>query len=354
MSGFHFDENYYLIFNPDVRDAIARGTMSDAHSHYLYFGLAEGRPPSELAVTAFSGFSELYYLEANPDVYAAVQSGSLPSALYHYAIWGAGEGRDPSFAFDGSAYLADNPDVRVAVQIGLFGSGYEHYIGHGRFEGRWVRPAGADAAGPQPGHILNGGADDTLLETGPTLSTVFAGDGRDTIIGGDGTERLYGEAGDDALSGGDGSDRLFGGSGADTMSGGGGGDVFSFDARPAAQQGIYGHPDIITDFNRDEDKIEFTFATEVRSRQQIIVDVRLNFLQLPDDEAGRHKALAAGMADATRTDNAVSFGDLDGNLYILYERDGLKDVFDPANDILIVLLGVDEFSFEENVIAVYP
>lgn len=347
MYSFRFDEAYYLQNNPDVAAAVRAGTMSNPLNHYLHFGILEARAPCYDAKEAFAKFDELYYLEANPDVATAVLTGVLPSALAHYALYGGAEGRDPNADFDETAYRADHPDIAAAVQAGVLGSAYEHFLGYGRPEGRVFREAGTDAAGPRPSDILVGGDGDAAYQAGNGKDVVLAGAGNDTVSGSNGADRLYGEAGDDLIFGGNGPDRLYGGAGSDTMTGGEGPDVFSFDARPGMQQGIYGRPDFITDFDEDNDKIEFAFATEVISKQKISVSVQLTFVKTPADPVGKYQAIADAMCEYTRTDNAVSWGRLGDDMYILYEYAGRKEFFDPRSDILIVLTGFDGFIYEE-------
>lgn len=347
MYSFRFDEAYYLQSNPDVAAAVRAGSMSSPLNHYLHFGILEARAPSFDAKEAFARFDELYYLEANPDVARAVLTGVLPSALTHYALYGGAEGRDPNADFDETAYRADHPDIAAAVQAGAFGSAYEHFLGYGRFEGRLYRDAGSDAAGPRPIDLLVGGDGNAAYQAGNGKDVILAGAGNDTLTGSNGADRLYGEAGNDVLIGGDGADRLFGGAGSDTMTGGEGPDVFSFDARPGMRQGDYGRPDFITDFDEDHDKIEFAFATEVISKQKISVSVQLTFVKTPADPVGKYQIIADSMAEFTRTDNAVSWGRLGDDMYVLYERFGAKEFFDPGSDILIVLTGFDGFLYEE-------
>jgi GT2 family glycosyltransferase/SAM-dependent methyltransferase len=71
-----FDPAYYLLNNPDVRQADI-----DPMSHFIEIGWKEGRNPS-------ARFDTRYYLEMNPDVY---QAGVNP--LLHYLRYGQKEGR---------------------------------------------------------------------------------------------------------------------------------------------------------------------------------------------------------------------------------------------------------------------
>lgn len=74
-SGF-FDDAWYLMQNPDVRE-----TGADPLDHFLLFGGQEGRAPSPK-------FSSADYLAANPDIRDA---GINP--LVHYLVHGQPEGR---------------------------------------------------------------------------------------------------------------------------------------------------------------------------------------------------------------------------------------------------------------------
>lgn len=76
MVAAHFDVDFYLRANPDVREAGV-----DPLSHYLVDGWREGRDPS-------AEFNTSYYLHANPDV-----QGANVCPLLHYVLHGAAEGR---------------------------------------------------------------------------------------------------------------------------------------------------------------------------------------------------------------------------------------------------------------------
>lgn len=106
---------------------------------------------------------------------------------------------------------------------------------------------------------LNGGAgDDTLagglgndaLTGGSGDDSLDGGVGNDDVSGGSGDDILLGGLGNDALGGGSGDDSLEGGAGDDILTGGSGSDVFVF--APG-----FGR-DIVTDFARQEDAIEFS------------------------------------------------------------------------------------------------
>ena len=109
---------------------------------------------------------------------------------------------------------------------------------------------------------LVGGAGDDILGSGRGADTLDGGEGNDALNGGMGDDVLYGGEGDDVLfgkqqddtlDGGAGDDTLDGGAGSDVLTGGSGEDTFVQDLRGA---------DTITDFNPDEDTIDFRGLAE--------------------------------------------------------------------------------------------
>ncbi|MGC1219274.1 MAG: SwmB domain-containing protein, partial [Phormidesmis sp.] len=128
MSNF-FDEIYYLQSNPDVATAVDQGRFANGFEHFLQHGIKEGRNPSKF-------YDEEQYLILNSDVKAAVDDGLLNSGLTHFVQIGHIENRTPSNLFDAEDYLFNNPDVQAAVEQGGFASAFEHYLEAGASEGR--------------------------------------------------------------------------------------------------------------------------------------------------------------------------------------------------------------------------
>ena len=127
-----FDDDFYLLHNSDVTEAIENGVFFDALHHFDLFGSEELRAPNEL-------FSPFYYLVQNPDVEDAIFRSELKNAFHHYRLFGEIESRSPSVDFEGfnkTSYLNENTDVAAAVSAGLFKSALDHFIKFGRFEGR--------------------------------------------------------------------------------------------------------------------------------------------------------------------------------------------------------------------------
>jgi serralysin len=116
--------------------------------------------------------------------------------------------------------------------------------GHDRLYGSW----GSDT-------LLGGNGNDSLY--GGSWGDVLGGDAGNDLIGGDGGhDQLYGGSGSDSIYGGGGNDTIFGGTGQDLLVGGAGNDDFVF--RSAAEVGIGGARDVISDFTGGQDQMDFT------------------------------------------------------------------------------------------------
>jgi Ca2+-binding RTX toxin-like protein len=99
------------------------------------------------------------------------------------------------------------------------------------------------------------GNDELWGGTGNDL--LSGGTGNDTLKGSEGNDQLFGGAGNDWLLGGTGNDLLKGGQGADVMTGGAGADKFQF-ASVQDSLNLYGMSDLITDFQKGSDKLDFS------------------------------------------------------------------------------------------------
>ena len=89
--GSEVDETGYLSANPDVRDALAKRTITSARQHYIAYGYYESRQGGVRVDVD-------WYLKANPDVAAAIRAGKVTSASEHYYSSGAREFRAPNAA----------------------------------------------------------------------------------------------------------------------------------------------------------------------------------------------------------------------------------------------------------------
>jgi hypothetical protein len=81
-----FDEQFYLLHNPDVAKLVRKGAFYCGYEHFVRHGMKEGRRGSAL-------FHERAYMDANPDVKAAVEEGRFVSGAHHYLRYGVIEGR---------------------------------------------------------------------------------------------------------------------------------------------------------------------------------------------------------------------------------------------------------------------
>ena len=84
-----FDEKWYLSEYKDVAEALRRGQLSSARSHFIDDGFVEGRWAANPRV------DEDWYLRAYPDVALAVIEGAFMSGYEHYTTVGISEGRLP-------------------------------------------------------------------------------------------------------------------------------------------------------------------------------------------------------------------------------------------------------------------
>ncbi|MDP1670684.1 MAG: DUF4214 domain-containing protein, partial [Alphaproteobacteria bacterium] len=137
----------------------------------------------------------------------------------------------------------------------------------------------------------------------------------------------------DILIGGSGNDTINGRAGADTMTGGAGADIFTFTSAAAANASgaAFGQADVITDFVRGVDKLQFSTA-DIVSGQQAAVTAAVAALAVGSSDA----AIASAMATASTTDLGVSFATFGGNSYVLYETTGASTGV-AADDVFIKL-----------------
>ncbi|RXH06467.1 methyltransferase domain-containing protein [Bradyrhizobium guangzhouense] len=90
ISGWSFDERFYLETYADVAEAVRSGRTTSGHQHFLDVGYLEGRLPIDPPIDAE------WYLKAYPDIAAALQKNLIRSARSHFIFNGYREGRLPS------------------------------------------------------------------------------------------------------------------------------------------------------------------------------------------------------------------------------------------------------------------
>ncbi|WP_128960656.1 hypothetical protein [Bradyrhizobium guangzhouense] len=90
LANVEFDDEWYKSKNPDLREALERGRISDLAEHFVTAGYFENRTPHEVE------FDEQWYLQAYPDVRDAIAAGKTRSAKEHYIQSGQFEWRVPN------------------------------------------------------------------------------------------------------------------------------------------------------------------------------------------------------------------------------------------------------------------
>lgn len=168
---------------------------------------------------------------------------------FNNEIWG-GEGSDSLFGENGFDTLGGGAGDDV-----LFGFGGVDII-YGGSGNDWINGGSGD---PEIIELADGSSI-TLIQTlfgGDGNDRITGGDGVDYIYGGSGEDRIFSEGGNDRIWGGEGNDTIFDSLGNDTMTGGEGNDVFNF-------TGNSGQSNVITDFNTEEDTLNF-LSTDIQA-----------------------------------------------------------------------------------------
>ncbi len=89
IAGVEVDEKWYLQRYPDIADALTKGLVGAAKTHWVNDGYFEGRLPFPIKV------DERYYLQQNEGVADYVRKGLLESGQQHFDQNGYAEGRLP-------------------------------------------------------------------------------------------------------------------------------------------------------------------------------------------------------------------------------------------------------------------
>lgn len=84
-----WNEELYLVINPDVAAEVSKTTFSSGREHYEVAGRAEQRQGGWVP----TNWDEELYLKLNTDVARAVFKGQFLSGYHHYLAAGAVEGR---------------------------------------------------------------------------------------------------------------------------------------------------------------------------------------------------------------------------------------------------------------------
>jgi type VI secretion system secreted protein VgrG len=162
---------------------------------------------------------------------------------------------------------------------------------------------------------VNGDLGDDTVIGGSLLTSIvpetdndwlLGGEGNDIFNGNTGTDTVDGGTGDDLLNGGKdtdvllgstGNDRLDGDLGADTLTGGDGSDTFILDATTGGA--TLTDADIVTDFAKGQDQLEFTGNLTFDS---VILTVQDGNTIVQDRQTGQFLAIVQGVTDLDRSD----------------------------------------------------
>jgi hypothetical protein len=191
-------------------------------------------------------------------------------------------------------------------------------------------------------YVLNTVIADSLTTTGVT-GTVSATLGNTSagavFIGGSGATTIVGTVLADNITTGNAANFITGGKGADNMTGGVGVDTFIFVAAndSSTSGGADGAAiaDIITNFTRGTDKLQFTTVTEVATNQDA-VQAAVTALAANSTDA----QIATAMALANVTNLGLTFAVFNGSTYVYYEQDGGTTTHVALDNIFIKLTGV--------------
>ncbi|MCJ9429646.1 DUF4347 domain-containing protein [Kordiimonas marina] len=177
----------------------------------------------------------------------------------------------------GSAFVKFNVGNVNEQQTATGGSGQDTLQGSNSVDSNslWGRGGDDHMSASDMGDRMGGGDGNDTLWGGAGSDTLFGGTGDDVLTGGTGNDLLYNGAGNDSVDGGTGNDTLWGGAGNDTLTGGAGADTFIF--------GTTVGNDTITDFNVDEDHLNFSWNVS-------------GFTSLADVEAAASETTQAGVA----------------------------------------------------------
>lgn len=108
---FDFDEELYLILNPDVADSVKKGIVPSGAWHWVHHGAVDTRAGQRPSISHQQHYRVLPDYESDPPT------------------------PDEIAGFDAQAYLEANQDVYLALS-GRLEDALDHWIKHGRFEGR--------------------------------------------------------------------------------------------------------------------------------------------------------------------------------------------------------------------------
>ena len=134
LSAWDFDEEWYIVNNPDLAEAIPSQVFPSGWHHFVNVGYFEGRSPAEPFVDSD------WYMSQYADVASAILDGVFSDARQHYVTLGRAEGRipcDPEIdpGWYGKRYI-ENGDGTEADKH----SCTEHFLRFGYLNGALAAP----------------------------------------------------------------------------------------------------------------------------------------------------------------------------------------------------------------------
>ncbi len=269
-----------------------------------------------------------------------IMLGNKVLAELNYGEDVSGEAIDAAIDWIGQSLSTQRGEWIYGTQAGdtLSGTAWEDQLhGHGG-DDRLQGGAGGDYIdGGRGNDILRGGDGYDTLIGGRGNDTLYGGADRDALVGVEGNDLLYGGAGEDQLYGGHGHDRLDGGAGQDRLWGDSGRDIFVISTTDEA-------PDIIADFNVDEDYVRLPFglawddvrfeAGTLDADRWGIAGETVQFLVTGEGESKKQLAAFQGL-DAEDLSKVEFIWDFDPNKEYPHQQTGKKLKGTNKKDLLV-------------------
>jgi O-antigen biosynthesis protein len=133
-----FDLTWYRERYPDASSAVASGLFRSALEHYL-------RNDRPIEFDPSPWFSEAHYLATNPGVAASIGPEGFRTGFSHFLVYGLREGRSPHPGLD-LAWYAGRSEVQADIAAGRSPNAFLHWITIGE-------PAGAPGLPPIEVHL---------------------------------------------------------------------------------------------------------------------------------------------------------------------------------------------------------
>jgi len=127
------DPRFYLNNYQDLQKAFGANNYEAAINHWLTYGIREGRASSPV-------FDVRFYLGAYQDLQKAFGANNYEAAIVHWLVYGIPEGRKSSPVFDIRFYLGTYQDLQKAFGATNYEAAIIHWLTYGSREGRRALP----------------------------------------------------------------------------------------------------------------------------------------------------------------------------------------------------------------------